>query len=48
MKRLIISETFFLILNEQAALATKWNEPPRDAIDTMILIGGLKLPQVCL
>ena len=36
-----------LVVNQQAALATKWNEPPRDALDTMILITGLKLPQVC-
>ncbi len=36
-----------LVLNQQAALATKWKEPPRDAIDTMILIMGLKIPQVC-
>ena len=36
-----------LILNLQAALAIKWNEPPRDAFDAMILITGLKLPQVC-
>ncbi len=35
-----------LALNQQAALATKWKEPPRDALDTMILITGLKLPQV--
>jgi hypothetical protein len=37
-----------LVLNQQAALATKWKEPPRDALDTMILITGLRLPQVCL
>ena len=29
----------------QAALATKWHEPPRDALDTMVLKTGLKLPQ---
>ena len=33
-------------LNLQAALASKWKERPRDALDTMILITGLKLPQV--
>ncbi len=32
--------------DEQAALAAKWAEPPRDALDTMILKTGLKLPQV--
>ena len=34
-----------LVLNLQAALATKWKEPPRHALDAMILITGLKLPQ---
>ena len=34
--------------DEQAALAAKWAEPPRDALDTMILKTGLKLPQVPL
>ena len=29
----------------QAALAAKWKEPPRDALDTMVLKTGLKLPQ---
>jgi len=29
----------------QAALAAKWTEPPRDALDTMVLKTGLKLPQ---
>ncbi len=36
-----------VVLNQQAALASKWKEPPRDAFDTMILITGLKIPQVC-
>ena len=29
----------------QAALAAKWKEPPRDALDTMVLKTGLRLPQ---
>jgi hypothetical protein len=36
-----------LVLNLQAALASKWKEPPRDALDTMILKTALHIPQVC-
>ena len=37
-----------IFCRSQAALAAKWKEPPRVALDTMVLKTGLKLPQVCV